>query len=152
MATAISGFDAAAVREGFRLPMRMALPNDPERRPEFVREEIPAGAGIDDDGIPLDPTQEVDPVEPIRSRVLCAIEWLRPGQEEQNFTTTSPAALRITLLDEEYEQVEGFDYVNIWASATDDKPVRFYFRRIFQQVNLDTVGVWTIEVSTEDAQ
>jgi len=151
MALAIPGFNAATVREGFRLPMQMAMPNDPDRWPEFVKRAIPADADIAPDGIPFDPSQAVAPGETTSHRPLCAIEWMDPPPRAENFGTVTPMVAQITLLDEEYELVEGFDYVNLWQSAKGG-PVKFYFSKILQQVNLDVVGVWTIEVSTEDGQ
>ena len=150
MAQAIPSFPAAAVRENLRIPMRMGLPADPARWPEFVTEAISTTAETDSAGVPWDPAQARQ-VEPTSARPVCAMEWRSGGPDRQNFGSTEPAEIVFTLLDEEWAQVEGFSYVNVFPTLTGDA-VRFYFVKILQALSLDTVGVWQVLVSTEDTQ
>lgn len=150
MAGAIPGFPAAAVREGLRLPMRMGLPVDPQQWPEFV---IPAPVvktdDVDEHGYPWDPTAPTVRPEPRRVRVVCALEPDDPEVVAENFGFRQPGVLVITLLDEEYRQVEGFDHVNVFPTIAGE-PVRYHYRKVRQRLALDTVEVFQVEVSTED--
>lgn len=150
MAGAIPGFPAAAVREGLRLPMRMGMPVDPAHWPEFVIEApVAPSAAVDANGYSWDPATPVARPEPIRVRVVCAMEVDDPEVVTETFDTRQPGIMMITLLDEEYAQVEGFTYVNIFPTIGGD-PVRYYYRKVRQRLALDTVEVWVVEVSTED--
>lgn len=152
MALAIPGFPADEFRAGIRLAMRMGLPVEEARQPQFVT--VPAGTGIatvavDANGVPWDPSVAPEAPEDVAVRVLCAFEQRDPAQANEDFGTRQPSAYRITLLDEEYAQIEGFTYVNIWPTLTGG-PVRYFYRKVVQQPSLDVVGVWQIECSTED--
>lgn len=150
MAGTIPRFPAQAVRDGLRLPMRMGLPVDPNQWPEFVIIEPPVvTVETDQHGYPWDPmAPAAGPVE-TRVRVVCAMETPDPSQRPENFGLVQPATLIITLLDEEYRQVEGFKYVNLWLTAT-GPPTRYYYRNVHLRTALDTVEVWQVEVATED--
>jgi hypothetical protein len=150
MAGAIPGFPAAAVRENLRIPMRLGMPVDPAQWPEFVRVPAPAAsAGVDANGYAWDPEAQPAPAAEERVRVLCAMESDAPGERIENFGTRQPDVLVITLLDEEYRQIEGFTYVNIFPTLG-GPPVRYHYRKVRLRTALDTVEVWQIEVSTED--
>jgi len=150
MARAIPGFPADAVREGLRIPMRMGLPVDETQWPEFVIVTPPAtSAGTDDNGYPWDPTAPVVRLPEQRLRVLCAITPSDPDEDIETFGPVQPGTLVITLLDEEYRLVEGFQYVNLWLTAG-GPPTRFYYRNVRLRSALDTVEVWQIEVASED--
>jgi hypothetical protein len=152
MALAIPGFDAAAFREGIRLPMRMAQPDDAARRPQFVTVPVIApGATVDYNGVAWDPDAAVATPVLVALRPLCAVEWVNNLLVEQNFGRMYPQVVHVTLLDEEYFTIEGFTYLNLWLTH-EGTPVRFNYRKITQQVSLDSVGVWTIECSTEDTK
>lgn len=150
MAGTIPGFPAAAVRDGLRIPMRMGLPVDENQWPEFVIVAAPtADPTTDDNGYPWDPAAPVPAPAETRVRVVCAFEVPDPKLREENFGAIQPGVLYVTLLDEEYLQVEGFQYVNIWLTAGGG-PTRYYYRNVHLRTALDTVEVWQIEVATED--
>jgi len=150
MARAIPGFPADQVREGLRIPMRMGMPVDVEQWPEFVviAPHTPSD-DTDEHGYPWDPNGPVAPPLETRHRVLCAIEPADPEERQESFGAVQPSTLVITLLDEEYRQVEGFRYVNLWRTAT-GPPTRYYYRNVHIRSALDTVEVWQVEVSSED--
>lgn len=150
MAGTIPGFPAQAVRDGLRIPMRMGMPVDVNQWPEFVITSAPVpDPATDDRGYPWDPDAPAPPPAETRVRVLCAFEVPDPAQRQENFGAVQPATLIVTLLDEEYLQVEGFEYVNIWLTAGGG-PTRYYYRNVHMRSALDTVEVWQIEVATED--
>lgn len=152
MAQAIAGFDADAFRAGIRTAMLMGLPVEEARQPQFVT--ITAAAQIDTsadaNGVPWDPTAIPVPSVTVKQRVVCALDWKTPGPVVEHFGERQPSVVVITLLDEEYAQIEGFTYVNIWP-ALRDEPVPYVYRRIVMQPTLDVVGVWQIECATEDS-
>lgn len=152
MALAIPGFPADEFRAGIRLAMQMGLPVEEARRPQFVT--LPASTGIatvtvDANGVPWDPTATPVAPEGTALRVLCALEPKGTALAEEHFGQRQSSAYLITLLDEEYAQIEGFTYVNIWPTLTGG-PVKYFYRKVVQQPSLDVVGVWQIECSTED--
>ncbi len=152
MAQAVPGFDADAFRTGIRTAMLLGLPDDPERRPQFVTEmDAPLSVDMDELGVPWDPSGTPAPAPDLETRVLCAIEWLGGSPVEERFGSRQPSVVHLTLLDQEYAQIEGFTYVRLWPTIT-GAPVKYFYRKVLQQVSLDTVGVWQLECATEDTQ
>ena len=150
MALAIPGFPAQEVRDGLRLPMRMGLPADEAKWPTFVTPATPAApaGGMDADGVPWSPDDVAVAPEPAEVSVVCALQWEVDGQVVENFGARQPSTVLITLLDEEYAQIEGFEYVLIYASNV--TPTRFFYRKVRARFALDAVEVFQIECSTED--
>jgi hypothetical protein len=149
MAGAIPGFAAAAVREGLRLPMRMGLPVDEAQWPTFVTPgavTAPEG-GMDAHGVPWDPAATPVREPDSRVHVVCAVEWESGGVKVEHFGTRQPEVAVITLLDEEWAKVRGFEYVELFPAGT---PVRFHYRKVRGRYALDVVEVFEIECSTED--
>lgn len=150
MAGVIPGFDAVGFRTGIRLAMTMSLPNDPLRQPRFViAGALTPSPTHDSEGVPWDIEQDMAAPTDTGVRVPCAIQWTERSEDTRMFGPLQPGQVEITLLDEEYAQVEGFTYVELWPTLTKG-PVRYFYRRVLLQTNLDTVGVWTLECATED--
>lgn len=147
-AGAIPGFDAAGFRAGIRIPMEMAMPQEENQRPQFVHEGAVVSPG-DADGVPWD----ID-AEPVRTggkeaRVLCAITYFGSGEDQREWGVLDPGDIELVLLDEEYEVVKGFDYVNLWTTGAGE-PVRYDYVRVAQALNLDAVGVWVLLCHAKD--
>lgn len=152
MARAIEGFDADDFRAGIRLAMEMGRPVDPGAWPEFVivtREQLAPSEG-DADGVPWDPAAPAAVEEFVRLRELCTVEMDPTANDERTWGSLQPGTAVITLLDEEYERVRGFEYVNLWPAGAAAAPVRYHYDRVLEQSNLDVVGVWTLACRTED--
>jgi hypothetical protein len=151
MAAIIAGFDAAAFRQGIRTAMTLGLPVQPERQPQFVKVATPVLSGdIDVDGVPWDLTTSMAAAGETKTRVLCVIQEHERSEATKSFGLLQPGYIEVTLLDEEYAQIQGFDYVNLWPTTNLDAPVRYLYRRVLMQPNLDSVGVWILECATED--
>lgn len=149
MATgAIPGFNATEFREGIRIPMLMSMPQDEEQRPEFVHEGTVVSPG-DADGVPWDINAEPVVENASSERVLCAITYFGAGEDQREWGTLQPGDIEIVLLDEEYEVVKGFDYVNLWTTGAGE-PVRYDYVRVAQALNLDAVGVWVLLCHAKD--
>ena len=145
---AIPGFNAAEFRAGIRIPMAMAMPQVEDQCPEFVKAGAVTSVG-DADGVPWDinaaPVREPD----VRARVLCAITFFGSGEDQREWGVLNPGDVEVVLLDEEYEVVKGFDYLNLWTVGAGD-PVRYDYVRVAQALNLDSVGVWVLLCNAKD--
>lgn len=149
MAQVIPGFDAAAFRDGIRTAMIMGLPVQTWRQPQFVILTDPSEtADADSDGVPWDVVQQMVRPQETLVRVPCAIQWGDRTEDTRQFGPLQPGYIEVVLLDEDYAQVEGFHHVLVWP--TNGAPVRYLYRRVLMQPNLDTVGVWVLECATED--
>lgn len=144
MAQVIPGFAADQFRAGVRLAMRMSLPAEAERWPEFVIPTSPAGAGI---GWDID-APAVEAAERLE-RPLCVIERAAAKDEQHPWGPLQEGSIAVTLLDEEYRLVKGFSHVNLWLAAQEE-PVPYYYKKVLEQPTLDTVGVWIIECTAKD--
>lgn len=117
MAGANPSFDAATFRDGILTAMRMGAPPEVSQRATFLfrrgaqryfrdGEEIPPPR-LDQEGKPLDPTIRVESVparEPLQTD--CAVEFESATADEVPVGNFRPAKVVITLLEEEYEQVQ----------------------------------------------
>lgn len=151
MARAIEGFQAIEFREGIRLAMEMGMPAQPDRWPVFVHKVTPDTiGGLDHAGVPWDPNTQPERIPDKRiTDILCAVEFLDPVERSAPYGATQPQTVHITLLDEEYEAVEGFDHVELFPTLTGN-PTIFHYRKVLEHHTLDTVGVWILECATED--
>lgn len=145
---AIPGFDAAGFRAGIRIPMRMGMPQVEDQWPEFVKVGAVTSPG-DADGVPWDVDAPVVRDPDVRERALCAITFFGGGEDQREWGVLNPGDVEIVLLDEEYEVVKGFDYVNLWTAGAGE-PVRYDYVRVAQALNLDSVGVWILLCNAKD--
>lgn len=151
MATAGIDFDADGFRSGIRTAMLLSLPQDQAHWPEFVIETpgVPNSGTADADGVPWDLTAVAPADAAVRVRPVCLVETSASSATSHPFAQLQPGSAVVTLLDQEYAQVKGFSYVNLWL-AGQDTPVRHYYRRVLEQPNLDVVGVWVLECRAQD--
>jgi hypothetical protein len=144
MAGTPEGFNAAEVREGLRLAMTVGLPPTVDDQPTFYMPRTSTSAGpVDDHGVPYSP--DVVPIQStlVRRTVTCAVEYLDAPGKLEAFGILVPAKIKITVLDEEYALIAGFEYVVI-------KGQRFFYRYTEPPVGLGTVTVYTIHCVAED--
>jgi hypothetical protein len=130
-----SGWDEDRVKEGLYKAMGFGEPTRTQDQAAF---HIPTASGAavagNSEGVPWDPTVK---------RVACAIEF----QDSLGQTTTAgdvqATQVVVTLLDPEYQQVKGFDYV----VAGGDK---YYYRLTDPPVALGSIDVWTVRARSLD--
>jgi hypothetical protein len=141
----ISGFDAAAVRAGLRLAMQVGLPITASERPTFFMPQTVTATGHNLDGskVPFDPT-----VQPTRSarqthQVPCAIEYADGTGKIAALGIIDPATVVLTLLDEDYATVRGFEFVVITGQ-------KFFYRSTEPGQGLVDVGIWRVRCVSED--
>lgn len=147
MAQSIPGFNAQEVRDGIRLAMNIGLPPITNDQPLFVWDAPKETLSTEDEGgtpfvwdAPL-PGPEVAPHAPVR--VPCAIEYFDSAGELQPFGPMASSHLLLTLLDQEYVQIEGFSRVIIGGNS-------YEYERTAPPIGLDVVGVWQIHVRSDD--
>lgn len=118
-----TGFDSQGFRQAIHFAMQMGAPPDQERRVRFLKKStvpvqyfkggtqlFPPPLGtlrLDRDGNPLDP--EVEVVETADEALYpdCAVEVDRADADELPVGNFRPTKLIVTLLDNEYDQVQG---------------------------------------------
>lgn len=151
MARIIPNFQAIQFREGIRLAMEMGMPVEQSRWPVFVTTSTHVqSVETDHAGLPWDPDVELQRPEDKRvTDILCAVEFVDQAEGSAGFGSTQPQTVHITLLDEEYQEVEGFDYVELFPTLTGEPSV-FRYRKVLEHHALDSVGVWILECSAED--
>lgn len=144
MAGQVPGFVPAEVRAGLRLAMNVGLPTVTEDQPTFFFPATASTVGpADEDAVPFDVSQR-RVVAPRRSvRVPCAIEYFDNQGKIENFGLIVPSKLELTLLDEDYAKVRGFEYVVIGGN-------RYWYSRTAPPLGLVSVGVFTIYCTAED--
>jgi len=110
-------FDPTTFRNAIRFAMQMGSPPDPARRATFIfpsagKSYVKNGSAVanprtDRDGVPLDP--EIRTVEIPGGEVLvdCAIEIQPADADELPVGSFRPTKAVVTLLDEEFAQVNG---------------------------------------------
>lgn len=132
-----AGFDPAAVRAGLRIPMSLGM--DPDDPVLFVMTPAVSGSGVDDQGVPWDPTLVgIMPVSGAEVEALCAVEYLGDTNDLTAGVDVQPAKVVITILDEDWEPVS--DCIGVKVSG------RYYARdRDRPTVGLFSIAVHSIE-------
>lgn len=113
-----AAFDSTGFRNAIRFAMQMGTNPDPDRRPQFIRRssvktywldgvQLPDPPRMDRDGKPLNPDIEVRREADQFLAVDCAIEVVKADAEELPVGNFRPTKLMVTLLDDQYAQVEG---------------------------------------------
>lgn len=144
MAGSVPGFNAEEVRAGIRLAMTIGLPPVAEDQPTFFFPSVDSStAPADEDAIPFSVTQRRTQSARKQVRVPCAIEYFDNVGKIENFGLIVPSKVELTLLDQEYVQVKGFEYVVIGGN-------RYWYSRTAPPNGLVSVGVFTIICTAED--
>lgn len=142
----IPNFGADAVRAGLRTAMYVGLPPLKEAQPTFFFPSTPVttGALTDQEGVPFTSGGTVTrtPLKP-SVQVPCAVEYVDGDGKLENFGVVAPSKVKLTLLDEDYAQVQGFLFCVIG-------PNRYYYRRTEAPTGLITIGLYTVHCYSED--
>jgi hypothetical protein len=144
MAGVVPGFNAADVRAGLRFAMTVGLPPVLADQPVFFFPRTSTVIGpADEDEVPFDLTKKRTLAPPVTVRVPCAVEYFDNQGKIENFGVIVPSKIEITVLDEEYVQIRGFEYVVIHGN-------RYWYSRTAPPNGLVSVGVFTIYCTAED--
>ena len=145
MAGTIEGFDADEVRAGLRIAMGVGLPVDTADQPLFCFPVTPvASTATDSSGTPFDwQSGRNDNAVAAPVHVPCAMEYTDASGGTGAFGVVSPSHILLTLLDEDFEQVKGFDRVIIGGNV-------YFYQRTLAPLGLVSVGIWQVLVRTDD--
>ena len=145
MANAPVPFDRQDFLDGIHLAMQIGEPTRTEDKATFYfPNDITVVDSSDAEGIPFDPTKAptyVPRKDPIQVR--CAVEYRDAEGKIENFGVLVPSKAIITLLDPEYQQIKGFQFVALGG-------VRYYYRSIETPLAMFDVDVWVVHCVAED--
>lgn len=141
----ISGFDAAAVRDGLRLAMNIGAPPDISNQAVFV---FPASttttAPHDVDGIPLDwQAARTKALADTTFQLPCAVQDAASGLVVSNFGPMMPSRIILTLLDEDYALIEGFTYCELGTN-------RYYRKETLPPLGMVSIGIFQVVCVSDD--
>ena len=143
----IPNFDASAVRAGLRLAMQVGLPVITDDQPTFFMPAAVTGDGahtLDQGGTPFDPAYRPTLVKPAGIRVPCSMDYKDAAGNLVAMGSVSATGMVLTLLDEDYVQVKGFDYCVVAG-------IRYNYQRTDRPQGLVSVGIYTVHVLADDA-
>lgn len=137
------GFNPTEVRNGLRFAMTFGIPEGSP--PTFVMPTTyTAGGDFDSHGVPWHPDDVPVPGTPGQSiAVPCAVEYTQGPGKADTFSHLMPSKILLTLLDEEYQQIKGFEYVVINGN-------KYLYRNTQAPVGLGSIEVWQIVCESED--
>ena len=132
--------DTTSAAAGIRVAMQIGTPADPAARPVFILPVDPTGTGLDERGVPFDPSQAMSAQTTELTGVLCAYDAIILRNDDVEKTTgvaTQQVRITVTLLDTEYQQVKECIAVRIGGST--------YWRwRDNLPYAIGAMGVWQI--------
>lgn len=139
-----AGFDASKIITGLHKAMDFGAATRAADKAAFytVTRTVPEDTVVDEDGIPYDPSVTVT-VTRTSKVVACAIEYTDRTDKFENFGVVNPSRIKITLLDPDYQQVKGFEYVVVGAD-------KYIYRLTEPPVALGSIDVWTVHAVSED--
>ena len=139
-----AGWNRDRVKEGLRTAMRFGQPTRATDQATFYLEGEPSGSGVDQEGVPYDPN--VRPEDDTSSiSVLCAWEFKDAQGQVEAYGSLARTRVEITLLDEDYQKVKGFKYVEIAGT-------RYDYAYTQPPVALADLDVWIVNCRTVDEQ
>ena len=143
MAETIGGFDAQACRVGIHLVQEFFTPGD-QRATFYFPDQAPTSGATDSENVPFDPNATVERT-PSKDPVVvpCSIEYESVLGQLENIGYVSPSRIIVTLLDVDYQQVQGFEYVVINGD-------RYFYRSTDVPSALGDVTVWSVRCIAED--
>lgn len=141
-----SGFDVTRVKDGLHKAMGFGEPTRTADKATFFFVSTTALSDpdtvVDDFGTPFDPTVRRTRVV-TSSQVPCAIEFKARGDVTESFGVVAATRIQITLLDPEYQEVKGFDYVVVGGD-------KYIYHSTEPPTALGSLDVWTVWATAED--
>lgn len=127
---------------GIHQAMAIGAPSKVDDRATFFIPTDTVDPGEDDEGVPYKPTSRPT-ATPDKRTVPCAIDYVDGTELTSNLGVIQASKLVLTLLDPDYQQIRGFDFVVIAGN-------RYYYRKTEPPVALGNLDVWTVHVQAED--
>lgn len=139
------GFDPAKIRQGLLTAMEFGAPTRTEDQATFFfAVRGPVAGTVDEENVPFDPSLRPDNTAPIPKLTLpCAVEFYDRAGRIETFGEIAATKIKVTLLDDEWQQVKTFRYV----VAGGDKYVR---DKVEPPVALGSLDVWSVWCTAED--
>lgn len=144
MAGTNSGFDAAAFNDAIHTVMEMAAPPITADRAKFYFPKTTTAPAHSGDGVPWDPADSPTVTQQAAIVVPCAVETVEAADQATRLGIERPNRLKVTLLDAEYQQVKGCEYL---VMAGD----RYDYRFTDPPTGLFDASVWTMWFTRSDA-
>ena len=155
MAESAGGFDGPilpvdTIKENLRAAMVMGFPVNEDEQPSFYFDSTYTYTYQDSAGNPFDwSASPATGISPGPVQVLCAYEFSAPlgrqGAHETAVGQFNPTTLVITMLDDEFESIQGFRYCTVGPS--DEK---WYFRFYQPAIGLGGMTVYQITCTAEE--
>ena len=139
-----AGWDEERVKSGIHTAMGFGEPTRTEDKATFYvprPADEPVAPG-NSEGVPWNPAEKRN-TKRDAIQVACAIEKFERADDTGTYGTLQPDRIVITLLDGEYQQVKGFEYV---VAGGD----RYYYRKTDPPVALGSIDVWTVHATAQD--
>ncbi len=110
-------FDRSSVLAGIHLAMEFGQPNTATDRATFyMPRTVTASGNLDQDDVPMNPNNLRNFSSLVKKTVKCAVEYFGAQGKDTNLGVMVPDKVKLTLLDPEFDQIEGFEYVVISGS------------------------------------
>src|SRR5687768_4952500 len=94
--------------------MTIGLPPVAADQPTFYMPRTSTTAEeVDEEDVPFSPAVQPTLSPPVSHKVPCAIEYFDAAGKIENFGVIVPSRIEVTLLDQDYDVVKGFEYVTI---------------------------------------
>lgn len=136
------GWDEDRVKEGLYKAMGFGEPTRTQDQAAFHIPQPGDPVAGNTEGVPWDPSVKRNR-KGLTKRVSCAIEFQDTLGQTVSAGDIQATQIVVTLLDPEYQQVKGFDYV----VAGGDK---YYYRLTDPPVALGSIDVWTVRARSLD--
>lgn len=99
---------------------------------------------LDQQGTPFSPAFRPTRVPKPGIKVPCAVEYKDAAGNLEAMGPVFPAGVVLTLLDEDYGKIKGFEYVAIGG-------VKYNYQRVQKPDGLISVGIYTVHCLSDDA-
>lgn len=139
-----AGWNQQKIIDGLHTAMNFGLAVSPSEQPTFFmkRETLAPGAVVDAEKVPFDPTPGIRTAAIEGGiRIPCAVDFSEQGVQRAEFGDLNPVQVKLTVLEPDHDQIEGFFYVEI--SGT-----KYYYRETAPVIALGDVNVYSILCST----
>ncbi len=139
-------FDSAAFRTGIQFVFTMAAPPVGADQVKFYFASTLTynTAHVDGIGVPFDPVSTVTRSQPAAVSVPCGIEYRDGRGDITVFGETVPATVHITLLDEDFAQVNGCAYIVLHGE-------KYKLIHVDPPSGLFDVGIYELTFEAENA-
>lgn len=134
-------FDEARVIEGLRKAMGFGEPTRTEDKVTFYFNARSVSSSTDEDGVPFDPATRVvvDDTGVVKD---CAVEYQDRAPKGETFGVVVPSRIIITMLDPDWQDVEGFAYVKAGGDT-------YWRSSVEPPIALGSLDVWQIICTAE---